>query len=428
MGARSRRWVRIHLNLAAPVLILRRVFVHRYRDTDPAIRTECVHAIGQWFQKYPAHFLGKENFLRYVGWVLSDASTAVRVASVKALEEAYKQTDFVATLTNFTERFKSRLVEMARRDTDLHVRTAVVQVLAKIDENGYLEDEQREELCLLVFDEEPRVRAAVAGFVNGVWKEATEERLVGRDVGEQEKSWTGLKALAGLLVKWGKALDKAEAGDDAGDDDESQTRASGSRPSVATLPGAEKDGRIPLVVDALWDEVEAVSDWQNTLELLLLDHSANTEAPPTSGRGRKSKNAKAAATSSLDDAWRLEDVEEGVLLEVLVSSLQYISAEVSSNKKVILRRSSPFTRIFTRFHQGDEDDTISDITRALIKGLPALFVKHQTDANRIIHVLRIPELMNLDLYLEMRMMTVCAPLCACALINCNFLGIHKLVD
>ena len=46
------------------------------------------------------------------------------------------------------------------------------------------------------------------------------------------------------------------------------------------------------------------------------------------------------------------------------------------------------------------------MTRALIKGLPRLFIKHQTDQNRISDVLLIPTLMNLDLYLEMRMITV----------------------
>ena len=48
----------------------------------------------------------------------------------------------------------------------------------------------------------------------------------------------------------------------------------------------------------------------------------------------------------------------------------------------------------------------NDITRELIKGLPRLFIKHQTDQNRIADVLVIPTLMNLDLYLEMRMITV----------------------
>jgi len=56
--------------------------------------------------------------------------------------------------------------------------------------------------------------------------------------------------------------------------------------------------------------------------------------------------------------------------------------------------------------QGEEDTVVSDITRALIKSLPRLFAKHQTDEARIAVVLSIPLLMNLDLYVEMRMTAV----------------------
>ncbi|KAF7343491.1 Cohesin subunit psc3 [Mycena venus] len=55
--------------------------------------------------------------------------------------------------------------------------------------------------------------------------------------------------------------------------------------------------------------------------------------------------------------------------------------------------------------KGEEETVTNDITRALIKGLPRLLMKHQTDQNRIANVPAIPTLMNLDLYLEMRMMT-----------------------
>ena len=57
--------------------------------------------------------------------------------------------------------------------------------------------------------------------------------------------------------------------------------------------------------------------------------------------------------------------------------------------------------------QGEEENVSNDITRALIKGLPRLFIKHQSDQNRIAEVLVLPTLMNLDLFLEMRMISVC---------------------
>ena len=118
------------------------VFVHRYRDLDPAIRSECVKAIGLWFKKYPGHFLDGA-YLRYVGWVLSDSNTLVRLEAVKALSGVYEQADYIGSINHFTERFKPRLLEMATSDTELTVRVAVTQVLGLIDGHSLLEEEER---------------------------------------------------------------------------------------------------------------------------------------------------------------------------------------------------------------------------------------------------------------------------------------------
>ncbi|KAF7341967.1 SCD domain-containing protein [Mycena venus] len=144
-------------------------------------------------------------------------------------------------------------------------------------------------------------------------------------------------------------------------------------------------GRAGMVAEALWDDVDAVSDWETLLDVLLLDHSSATDAPTPARRGKPNgKAAKASQEGLVDEAWRLEEEEETVLIEVLVASLQHAKATAK---------------------KGEEETVTNDITRALIKGLPRLLMKHQTDQNRIANVLAIPTLMNLDLYLEMRMMT-----------------------
>ncbi|CDO77437.1 hypothetical protein BN946_scf184857.g44 [Trametes cinnabarina] len=364
------------------------VFVHRYRDLDPNIRAECVRAMGLWFKKYPAHFLDGA-YLRYVGWVLSDVHTQVRLEAVRALALAYEQTAYIgaAALQHFTERFKPRLVEMAVGDVELSVRVAVVHVLQTIDGHGLLEDEQRQQLCLLVFDEEARVRRAVSGFVKGVWEETVDERLVGRRPSEADKRKAGVKAFGMLLVNWSRALDQSH-GESDGDSEDGMDLGEGTSKrirakEVATLVGSNAKGRIALVVEALWDEVEPVREWQTLLDVLLLDHSAAGEE----GSRPSSKGKQPASDLAVDEAWRLEEVEEAVLLELLVASLRKALSDAAHAKKP------------------DEDTTSSDITRALIKALPQLFVKHQTDEKRISDVLVIPQLMNLDMYLEMRMMT-----------------------
>lgn len=323
--------------------------MHRYRDLDPNIRAECVRAMGLWFAKYPAHFLDG-TYLRYVGWVLSDANTHVRQEAVKALSLAYDQTEYIgiAALQHFTERFKPRLVEMALGDTELSVRIAVVQVLQAIDGHGLLEDDQREKLCLLVFDEETRMRKAVSAFVKGVWQETVNDRLVGKKPDAKEKKRVGVKALALLLVHWGRALEKgidAEDVDteDAGDLSEGSSKR-GRGKEVAPLVGLMQKGRTALAVEALWDEVTPVTDWETILETLLADHSVPGDDESSQRRGRK-KGKPSSHDNAVDETWRLEEVEEGVLLEVLLASLRKTHADV---KKVCTISCFEFTDLTYR--------------------------------------------------------------------------------
>ncbi|KAF8634382.1 hypothetical protein AX15_000952 [Amanita polypyramis BW_CC] len=407
------------------------VFVHRYRDLDSNIRAECVRAIGLWFKKYPSHFLDG-SYLRYVGWVLSDSSNHVRLEAIRALSNVYDQADFISSLNHFTERFKPRLIEMATMDIDVSVRVAVIRVLEAIDGYSLLEEEEREKLCLLVFNEEPRVRKAVSGFIRGIWNEGVDERTAGR---KGRKKWSnddqdrvGIKALAALVVQWGKTLDMM-VGDDS--DSEVNVDVEGEVDGVDVgegqsgrlkrqrqqqkkqrkeLVALSRDavGRTALVVEALWGEVDPVRDWEGLLNFLLLDHSPTAngldedelpERVGTSGK-RGNDNGKKGAEENgengesedsfdvaIDEAWRLEEVEEGILLEVLVAAIRKAKTDAIGGKK------------------GEEETVANDITRALIKGLPRLFIKHRIDTKRIAEILLLPTMMNLDLYLEMRMIT-----------------------
>ncbi|KAJ7624985.1 hypothetical protein DFH06DRAFT_1305016 [Mycena polygramma] len=368
------------------------VFVHRYRDLDPVIRSDCTLALGTWFTKHPAHFLDA-NYLRYIGWVLSDPATPVRLAALRALTGVYSQPTYAPQVHHFTERFKGRLLEMAARDADPAVRVATLGVLEHLGATA-LEEDERELVALCVFDAEPRVRRAVGGFVRACWEESVDERLVGRTgaVTDEERARAGVKALGAVLVRWGARLDDAvDAEEDEDEDAEAgEARANKRKEPTALVGTSQQDrlGRAGLAVEALWDDVEAVSDWETLLDVLLLDHSSAADAS-TARRGKPNGKAKASEEGLVDEAWRLEEDEETVLIEVLVASLQH--AKVSAKK-------------------GEEETVTNDITRALIKGLPRLLMKYQTDQNRIANVLAIPTLMNLDLYLEMRMMTAYAGL------------------
>lgn len=224
---------------------------------------------------------------------------------------------------------------MATADTELSVRVAIIGVLAAIDEQGSLEDaheEERETLCLLVFDEESKVRKAVSGFVKRIWQEIVEERLVGKKNAKgKERERAGVKALGTLLVRLAKALDKVVNSQEEEDDD------SGPK-EVQALLRSDPKTRTALVVQSLWDEVDPVREWESLLDVLLLDHSAlDGVSGSQTARGKKKKgkqpangdaegDAEGDADSVVDEAWRLEDSEEAVLLEVLVASLRQAKA------------------------------------------------------------------------------------------------------
>jgi cohesin complex subunit SA-1/2 len=239
--------------------------------------------------------------------------------AAKGLSGVYRQVEYIGSLNMFTERFKGRLIEMANGDTELGVRVAVIEVLGAIDAHSLLEDEEREKLCLLLFDGEAKVRKAVSGFVRSVWEESIEERLTGKRASEKEKGYAVFKVLAILFVKWTKELDKTfgDADDDSGAS--LPTRETKFKEVAALITSGQK-GRIALAVEALWDTVDAVNDWEGLLALLLLDHSAiGGDEDGGSSRAR-------GAEALVDEAWRLGEAEESMLIEVFVASARRAKA------------------------------------------------------------------------------------------------------
>ncbi len=242
---------------------------------------------------------------------------------------------------------------MAKHDTELSVRVAMIQVLEAIDKHSLLDDDQRESLCLLIFDQQHRVRKAISPFVQSIWHETVAQRSVRRRGGdERERSFANAKALTTLLVSWEKALSKTGGLLQSEDGSGTRTTPEGAA-SVdveMTILASEQRSRISLAIEALWDHVDVVKNWEAIIQLLLLDHSntVGTESVPASA-SKLRKKSKASPSQKrrgeddedvADEAWRLEETEETVLLNVLLASLQKTYAD-SMNKKAV--------SLFTRF-------------------------------------------------------------------------------
>lgn len=66
---------------------------------------------------HQAAFLG-DSYLKYLGWLLNDRDTMVREAALNALSLVYGQYADSGKLDLFSQRFKSRFIEMTSDKSD----------------------------------------------------------------------------------------------------------------------------------------------------------------------------------------------------------------------------------------------------------------------------------------------------------------------
>lgn len=225
---------------------------------------------------------------------------------------------------------------MAFHDVELSVRTVTIEILGYIDQSGMLEDEQRRQVGLLVFDAEVRIRKAVAAFFDARWQEEKEEMVEeieasqrrgnpssdenhGEEARNVLNARVGWKALASMLVRFSQALDNASA--PSGSQDLSAKEDSRSLQGLGggMIGGV---GRIALAVDSLWDKVGPLRDWEGLAEFLCLDHSQK-DMQVDENLGREE-----------EDGWKLEEDEEGCLLDVLVAGLKKMKQEADRSVSV----------------------------------------------------------------------------------------------
>lgn len=309
------------------------VFVHRYRDIDAKIRSDCIHELGNWILTLPDVFFDG-SYLRYLGWVLSDSQASTRLEVVKALIKLFKRKNSVSGLRHFTEKFRERLVEMGTQDADSAVRTATVELLDVVREVGYLEPSDISTVGRLLFDGDQRVRKAVVPFfienINDIYQEKLED-LGGEDavieaLGDEDDdhegptaSWIKLKSLVEAIV----AYDREDA--DAAEDGDSPQPLAERNPLIVGKLG-EIVSRYQLSTAVLWDALDEMRDWEGIAKYLLYDHSASRsdEDEDEEAGDMEAKVKKVVALSSR---------EEVILLHILHTSVFGCIVKASAMQK-----------------------------------------------------------------------------------------------
>jgi hypothetical protein len=174
------------------------VLVHRYRDAVADVRAACATALGELVTTHSAAFL-EDKYLKYLGWLLYDRESMVREATVDALRAVYAAHADTQKLTNFSQRFKQRVLQMGDDKDDAVAAGSVGLCLHLAQIADVLAPNEIVSIYERTTDSRPRVRAAAARFANDYFLESVVPENIGADADLQESQ---LKALIELVVEF----------------------------------------------------------------------------------------------------------------------------------------------------------------------------------------------------------------------------------
>ncbi|KAL5889961.1 cohesin complex subunit [Pyricularia oryzae] len=359
------------------------VFIHRYRDVDVRIRVECVEALGNWTFVLPTVYIAP-NYLRYLGWLLSDTAPQARQEVLKQLARILKRD--AEKIGHFIERFRPRLVEICTKDSDVGVRVAAIGVIDCLRESGNLQPDDIDQIGKLIIDSEVRIRKAVADFfIHGI-EDSIESRV--QDIGGTEaieemfdddqdaydsprEDWIKVKCLAELLTAY------------TADEEPVPHRTLGLEIATDVVDPTFSETRITLAAQALFEKMPEISNWEIIAGYLLFDHSVRQ----TSKSRSKAKPTEAAFRTAVAP----EGQEETTLLEVLAAAVQLNLAQNGEQERLKKRPGR------TGDGEAGEGTAVH-----LAEAIPRLLKKYGAEANTAKVVLGLHRHLDLEVFLQLR--------------------------
>lgn len=138
-------------NLKDTILeIFQTIFIHRYRDVCGDIRFDCIKHLGIWMQTFPEMFFDV-IYMRYLGWTMTDNDSQVRAEAFKILTILYQSQSSSQSLKQFTDFFKSKLINIAIYETDPASRLNCLKLLIQVIQRGFLSDDEIIQLTSMIF-------------------------------------------------------------------------------------------------------------------------------------------------------------------------------------------------------------------------------------------------------------------------------------
>ncbi|XP_068184959.1 cohesin subunit SA-2 isoform X2 [Antennarius striatus] len=308
-------------------IIFKGVFLKRYRDVLPEIRSICVEELGLWMKLYSSAFLN-DSYLKYMGWMMFDKIPDVRLKCVLALQGLYGDPLLLPKLDLFTSRFKDRMISMTLdRDSEVGVQTMKLLVLISRTCDDVLSPEDYKQLLQFVFSSQ-RPLAATAG-------ELLYARLLNTPGGEALEGSNEEEAHTLQTVARLKAL-------------------------LHFYQESELHTHVVYLVDSLWDCGAALlKDWPTLTSILLKESSSQRSG--------------------------LTQAEQAVLVEVLVASVR------QATEGPALAGRSGVKKVLSVRDKKTLTDDCATLTEHLLMVLPKLLSKFSSSGDVVASLLKIPQ-------------------------------------
>ncbi|KAI7868566.1 hypothetical protein BDF14DRAFT_1791670 [Spinellus fusiger] len=376
------------------------VFVHRSRDVESVIRNEALKELCVWMQLCPSYFVDNK-YLRYFGWALNDLQASVRIEALKSIAKLYKIEENVSKLHSFIGRFKARIEEMALYDVDKSVSVQAIGLCSDLHIHNYelLGDQEQNQLADLILTLNGRVRKSVAPFVKHFIKNSLVEPAVaqinasshpmaidashegGRRGRAQKapaqpitvnKTWVTFKCLAAFFLDHSERLRQ-----------ETEARDKKEEPSDDIFCGFYSC--LFLAVGTLWEHIPELRDYKSMSDYLCHDHSS----------AQQSKGTSTTTAVAIEDCYRLTYEEETVLLSIFLNCIG-IGIKNGFEKSQIKEKKKENEDEFL-------EEVRNEVSRHLVHVLPTLFIMYSDSYPRMNLLTSIPPLMNMSVYVELRM-------------------------
>lgn len=371
------------------------IFVHRSRDVESVIRHECYKELCNWMLNYQSFFVSND-YIRFFGWAFNDQSASVRSETLKSLIKLYKVENIATKFKSFTHRFKSRIEEMALYDVDVSVRVTAIQLCSILYKQNIdvFSEEGRTQLTNMIASDVPRVRKSAAPFIKALIDTNAIEPLVekvttaltGKSARRSANTgtttpvnttWITFKAISSFLVQQSASILEKESTDEMQVDLESLTSTLVEKRNVI----------ITNVVEALWEQMPQLQDFEAMSDYLYRDHSQHQQ--------QNEDDMDTETSVEIEECYRLTDDEETILVNVYVACIR---AAMSKGLDKNMSESKDKRKLDDAFWEENKNE----LSRHLVQSLPKLLSKHLDDTNRMTQLVTLPVLMNLNVYMELR--------------------------